>query len=518
MRGFDSCYPCYMGAAKAKFLRSNRTLVRAKASKKRLRFRPYNLSNLKVYNISNKLSVASLPRIMPRAVSSKGLQSGTYNAFKSLLLTANGKSRTKSLNKTRSLANSKSKDSGYSTNPRYSVSGPQSIRATHAPFARFRHLLSYDSFKTFERGLKLLNLILLASCSLHAQASSHMAVGGDYRISLLSANTLHLVRNVHRELSNPHESVVVKSPWITRLPFFASDIVLVKFFSNPRNLIRSVSRIAISKVMRKAVITGSKLSVDTHSINHFSLKLFVSDNLLSKGLCSYANSAHLAQNLPILVRLPKSKSFKSAAVKVNSGFYSHKMLNKKLFFLIRKSIRRLRRFCRIHSRRARGNVFKKRNTLNRLTTSKKRGKLRVRRAANALQDLGSFRSRFANVSYPIAYSYSGNLTTTLTTHSSINVRGNTSAEKALRPNISFLKLNEFSHQFILQKVLSPFLIKLSSFNERDSSVSIRNLFYSLGLSASDYTNLYPTASFSKKVVKRVKRFVASSALRLNITP
>ena len=78
-----------------------------------------------------------------------------------------------------------------------------------------------------------------------------------------------------------------------------------------------------------------------------------------------------------------------------------------------------------------------------------------------------------------------------------------------------LPVNEFSHQLLAHCLSSPNLLKIKLLGRSQNS---RHFIKSLRLSESDYTNIYPVADFRKRVLKRVKKFVTGTMLRVNLTP
>lgn len=139
--------------------------------------------------------------------------------------------------------------------------------------------------------------------------------------------------------------------------------------------------------------------------------------------------------------------------------------------------------------------------------------VRVRHTLNTLQGLDVYRSRFANISSPVVRSYDKFNLPSVTIASASN--HSTRFAHSLFTRQFTLPINEFSHQLLAHYLSSPNLLKTKLLGR---SHNARHFIKSLGLSESDYTNIYPVATFRKRVLKRVKKFVTGTMLRINLTP
>jgi hypothetical protein len=75
--------------------------------------------------------------------------------------------------------------------------------------------------------------------------------------------------------------------------------------------------------------------------------------------------------------------------------------------------------------------------------------------------------------------------------------------------------NKFFHQTTTQLLLSPYLIKLNLLNQTGDAKSLLGIF---SIHDRDYNNIRPVPDFKKNLTKKIKKYVTSSILRLNITP
>jgi hypothetical protein len=287
----------------------------------------------------------------------------------------------------------------------------------------------------------------------------------------------------------------------------------MKFFSNVKNLIRSSRRLAMPKIMRKAVITGSKLSVDTYAVNYFSSKLFLPTSSITSSLVDYTNCLHLKSSLSWVVRLPLPFLLASGSEKFTYERLTHFLSARRPKARLRKYRRRFNKTLRVTLRSSNSNFFKKNNLVNKLFRKKLRSLKQVRHLVNTLQNLDVYRSRFASLSSPLVYSYD-KFNLPLPDKSSES-SFSTAATTKLLANQASLPINEFSHQLLAHYLTSTSLIKLKLLGRGNNA---RYFLRSLGLSNDDYTNIYPVPSFRKRVAKKVKKYVTSSILRLNITP
>lgn len=361
--------------------------------------------------------------------------------------------------------------------------------------------------------LCIVNLLLVRHLSLSALSSLKTTRPVNYCVSLLSTFSNGVLDKVSNFLGGKEAS---ESGFQIdqRLDFsFVSEIIFMKFFSNSRNLIRSSRRLALPKIFRKAVITGSKLSVDTYALNYFSYKIFLPNNFTTSSLVDYTNRLHLKSSLSWAVRLPLPIRPASGTEKLTNAKLTRFLDAKRPRTRLRKYRRRFNKFLRVTLRFSTGNFFKKNNLVSRLFRKKLRSLKRVRYLVNTLQNLDVYRSKFASLSSPLIYSYD-KFHLPLPNDSSESNFGTSYAAKLL-PSQANLPINEFSHQLLAHYLSSTSLMKLKLLGRYNNA---RHFLRSLNLSNDDYTNIYPVPSFRKRVAKRVKKYVTSSILRLNITP
>jgi len=282
------------------------------------------------------------------------------------------------------------------------------------------------------------------------------------------------------------------------------DTTFIKFFSKRSNLLRSSRRLSIPKIMRKAIITGSKLSVDTYALNYFSYKVFLPMQS-SSSLFRYSSSLSVKDSLRDICRLPLSSSylpFSRAFVTQNNFSKLFTKLMKRKHYKLYSTIRKL----------VTTNYNKKTLLLNRLFRKKKSNKNYFRHLINNLYDLNVYPSRFVNPSNLII---KDRFNARLPKPSIVSSTMYKTNHKTTFNFTNSSLFNKFFHQTITQLLLSPSLIKLNLLNRAGNTKPLLDIF---SIHNRDYNNLLPVPDFKKNLTKKIKKYVTSSILRLNITP
>jgi len=285
----------------------------------------------------------------------------------------------------------------------------------------------------------------------------------------------------------------------------------------------------MSKIMRKAVTTNFRLSIDTYALDYFSYKLVPTKAKNLTNLLDLSFLLHLGFGLskaitipsPILQsflgRKPNLAGLKHFMCKPNLGRLNNFMFKKKAKRYLRMLKRKNKRLY-IKNRRVlrlyKGNLFKKRRLYARLYRNKRRNLPRVREILRVTQNTGSYKSRLSNLSTPIAYSFRSITPPSISVTSSRVTVSNSAKSLFLGQSPLTMPVEDFGSHLISQYLFCPQLMK---FKVSYSSNS-KDWLYSLRLTPSDFTNLYPVGAFDKLVLKKVKRYVTSSILRLNLTP
>jgi hypothetical protein len=205
------------------------------------------------------------------------------------------------------------------------------------------------------------------------------------------------------------------------------------------------------KIMRRAVMTGSKLSVDTYALNYFSHKIFFSgrEKISERHyLFNLSNSLHLKSSVTKLVSLPISQA--PASFKNKLSYVNQLSLDKS-----GKPIKRAKTVKRISVKflskqfSTKGfSLTKTSHLINKIFRNKSRSITHFRGVLNAVKELSVYRSRLANLHSPLAYHNSNKLLPLPTVGSKtvyINTRNST-----LPKTTQSLLVNEFSHQLVTQ--------------------------------------------------------------------
>ena len=495
MRGFDSCYPCLMSLELSNVKNLKRKVSVRYRKKRRSIFlkRTTNLINI----IRKKQSGIRLPL-------SNSLAYSTLRASNFFMKFPLRSAHKKQTNKASSLT-SISRSRNIDVNAK--ATGPDLYGGSTAIFSSKIIESKPNTFINLSR-------LLLISSSIYMLTNSPTSLvrGSVYKISLLAL----VGTNQHNYNGNSLDLVGtgVVSRTVQEHDFsWVSDMVLIRFFSKSSNLIRSSRRLSMSKIMRNAVLFGSKLSVDTYALNYFSYKLFKPASSADYSMVNYVVSVHLRNNLSTFVGLYRSSVLNIPSKALNTTSPRFLLMKKKPRAYARRYSRRLRMRSRSLLRSCYGNRFKKSNLLNKIQRKRFRYIPRIRTVFSSLQSTRAHRSRFASHNSPLLFSYENRKVAIANSDSSHRVASNYVYD--LIGKSSSLPSNEFSHQLLLQYLYSPFLMKLKL---SKSEATPRNLIRSFDLNSYDATNIYPTAAFTKRITKKVKTFVTSSIMKLNLTP
>ena len=284
------------------------------------------------------------------------------------------------------------------------------------------------------------------------------------------------------------------------------DVLLIRFFTKRSNLIKTSRRLSMPKIMRKAIITGSKLSVDTYALNYFSHKIFLPASMPGI-LFRYSTCLSLKDSLTSICRLPSPSTHL---------YLKQKLRTQKLKFILpKKYIKRKHYKIRLLLKKlAKSNTNKKIFLINRFFRKKKTIKDYFRQVINTAYYLNLYRFRLINPSVLTQLSYFR--------RSLPKPRLNSYPSYTNTSNLSLLSardqdlFNKFFHQSIIQLLMSPMLAKLSLLNSKTTVKPFLGYFNTLKLNFNN--NLKPVPAFKKTLVKKIKKYVTSSILRLNITP
>ena len=509
MRGFDSCYPCSMHSENLKISVLRKKFQLRLRSRRRKPFpKQFSVKSIKTNNKFAYLSALNPKHPLRLLVAKGSLPSNYYNNFRgNLVLSSVRNKRTAYSNRSASLDSIKKHRSGKYVQPRHKI---VATKGSHSFFSSSMQTTSSLLPVNFSNRV---NLFFVSRLTQSVRYSELFEKEVNYHVNLLS--NLFEKLSVAKLLPSP-ASVPVNVPsraGFSSTFFFIPEVNFMKFFSKGSNLIRSSRGLLIPKIARKAVTTGNKLSIDSYSLNYFSYKSPISSKAGDSELVKYTSCLHLKSGLLSVVRIPKpfhaSSSTNNLLLKNAVNFLSTKRPRARL----RRCKRRINKALRRMIRFGRGHFFKRTNMLNRFFRNKSNFVIRMRHTLNTLQGLDVYRSRFANISSPVVRSYD-RFNLPIVTVTSASIRTPKFAHSMFSKQLS-LPVNEFSHQLLAHYLSSPSLLKVKLLGR---SQNARHFVKSLGLSKFDYTNIYPVADFRKRVLKRVKKFVTGTMLRINLTP
>ena len=293
MRGFDSCYPCLMSLVNL----NTRTLKRKVFSRPKLKkylraMKRSSTKNIVINNRSGRPYLVGYTRVLKSLVVKRNFRINYGNTSQSKLSTnTNNRASLLGRNRFASLLSIGKLVNNNFTLPKHKAN---SIAGSHLSFSS---AMRSTNILTSVNSFCIVSLLLVKHPNFHTLSTAKTARGATYCVSLLSSFSNKVANKVSTLLSN---QATDQSSQQVNQSFnfsFVSEIIFMKFFSNVKNLIRSSRRLALPKIMRKAVITGSKLSVDTYAINYFSFKLFLPSSSPTSNLVDYTNCLHLKSSL-----------------------------------------------------------------------------------------------------------------------------------------------------------------------------------------------------------------------------
>lgn len=513
MRGFDSCYPCYLNRAVRLSINTKNKLIRStllRKRKTRVKYSP-SISHHRRANLAYCNQV-SLQRTMFFLLRRKDAFNKSRLSSFMISLVKDRRASLRSFvrqNKSSSKVNLRKHNRNKATLPFH-----RSDMHTSS-YSRFSSKLSNFFTNSGVLNFSLLDLFYLTNNALSHPKYANSRQITEYKVNLLSSLLTRVRASEFFDYSQHQYGLPVSNQQHSALFSYVPDVVLIKFFTNRSNLIRSSKRLAMPKIIRKAVLTGSKLSVDTYALNYFSYKVFYSKPIDYRNMSSFTSLVHMPHNLPNIIGLP---TITPKTHKINLNFKSNQFYfskrNKKFSWWVRRFYRKLRSAGRSSYKEYVGNPFSKNRLANKLYRNKLRSTYSVRQVFNSLQGLNVYRSRFANLSSPVAYMYNG-FSSPL-----VNASTATAFVNAIQPSfniigrVGLVPYQEFFNQTLTQYILSPDLIKLKT-TDIDKK---RQWLHSVASNTEDFTNIYPLQAFNKKISKKVKKYVTSSIFRLNLTP
>ena len=509
MRGFDSCYPCSMHPENLKISALRKNFRLRLRSRRRKPFpKQFIIKNIKTNNKFMSIGLIK-PNHPLRLLAAKGsLPTNYYNNFKgNLILSSTRNKRSTSANRLASLGSIKKHNSGKYVQPRHKT---PATKGSHSFFSSSMQATNSLSPVNFTNAVNLFFVSRLVQAFRYSELFKKEV---NYSVNLLS--DLFGKLSAVKSLPNPG-LVPVNVP--SRLGFsstffFIPEVNFMKFFSKGSNLIRSSRGLLLPKIARKALTAGYKLSIDSYSLNYFSYKSPLSSKGGDSDLVKYTSCLHLKSGLLSVIKLPKPFRASSNTNSLSLKNFTKLLLTKRPKAQLRRRKRRINKAFRRMMRFGRGHFFKRTNMLGKFFRNKSNSAVRMRHMLNTLQGLDVYRSRFANISSPVVRSYDRLNLPIITTASSPNLSSK-HAHNMFNKQPS-LPVNEFSHQLLAHCLSSPNLLKIKLLGRSQNS---RHFIKSLRLSESDYTNIYPVADFRKRVLKRVKKFVTGTMLRVNLTP